>query len=208
MCYTIETGGSSLSRINVIRVENQRISNEEIQTTLLFLLLIYYLFYFFMQKFSLQQSHAVDLVTVLDLLPPKDCVDMKTLRLVTGAVKDIKDQLKEYTDFVDELNSRMKEATKPWEEKVAEKRASGLEGAELEAELKKLVDEANVAVTELFKADFEKKDEMGKAVKELELSVEKFDKVKELFNEKALEYFRVKDVCLTISDALDAAVKA
>lgn len=163
-----------------------------------------------MYKFKLSLGNSIILTQFLDSLLPKDCGDMKSVRLITGSVTDLQNQTKEVTEFVANLNLKRKEFLVPFLPKLEAMKAAidsaenkKIAEQELKDEDKRVVDKAN----EFLKPEYEKFEEMSKKEVDLELSTEKFDKVRDMFTAKAIEVILRKDVCLAIDDAFQAAVK-
>lgn len=163
-----------------------------------------------MYKFKLTLGNTITLTQFLDSLLPKDCGDMKSVRLITGSVTDLQNQTKSVTDFLADLNVKRKAFLELYLPKLEAMKAAidtaenkKLAEQELKEEDKRVVEKAN----EFLKPEYEKFDEMSKQEVELELSTDKFDKVRDMFTAKAIEVVLRKDVCVAIDEALQSAVK-
>jgi hypothetical protein len=168
-----------------------------------------------MYKFELSALAASELSAFFDVLPLNAVGDVKTLRLVSNGAKDLQDQNKEFGELFADIQKRQSEFLKPHQEEIeALKKTVKPEDESkesFEARLAMLVQikvaDINGLLKEKFADDNKTYEEAREKRVALSLSDDKFDKLKEIFEAKALEVFQNKKVLVEIVEGLDAAVK-
>lgn len=154
-----------------------------------------------MKNFKLSGLRLVELVSVVDSIQPKDLGDLKSIRLCTHLVTDMKACLKELAEKNDALALKQKGFATPFQEKY-QKESEALTdeqkkelAARLDKELKEVLEkelgEEQKVMTELLQQEMA-----------VELSDEKFDKLQELFKKYSAEKYLNKEILIQVADAL------
>ena len=156
-----------------------------------------------MKTVTLKAARVYELVTILDILTPRDLPTLKDMRLASGVVRVLREVAPEFTEINDAYNKKRNEIAAPFAERITK----GKEG-KTEEEVKVLESEINkeflakvgVELDEFIKKLEALKDEE----KTFELSDDRWDKLVELFKKNTDKYTR-KDIVIEVADALGVA---
>lgn len=155
-----------------------------------------------MQSFSLPTIRVYELATVIDSLEPKVLGDLKSIRLATGIVNDLKLVVKPFADKNDSILARQLEAMKPFQQEYND----GEKAFETEEEKKAFAKAIDARYQEVIGKQFTEEitalNATGKELIQVELSDEKFSKLKELFEKHSAEKYLKKDILVEVADAL------
>jgi hypothetical protein len=156
-----------------------------------------------MQSFSLPTVRVYELATVIDSLEPKVLQDLKSIRLANGIVNDLKQVVKPFADKNDSILARQLDLLKPYQEEYKQADAAGFANEEVKQAFAKDLDARyQKEVNEKFKEEVDALNLTGKELITVELSDEKFSKLKELFEKHSAEKYLKKDVLVEVADAL------
>lgn len=155
-----------------------------------------------MHEVSLPMLRLMELTSVVDSLSMQQIGStIKDIRLATKMVEDLKAVCKPYAEKSDVFNRKQAELIKPYQDEFMMKKESLSD-----QELKALEADVNARFAKESEEKYgeERKaiEEEGKQVVKVELSDEKFTKLKELFEKYAAEKYLRKDVLVEVADAL------
>jgi hypothetical protein len=149
-----------------------------------------------MYSFVLTKKNANELLSFLLRLPSNAPSDMKSLLLVGGAIRDLKKQNKPFNDKIDEYQKQRNEFLKTDLDAIfalqVEKSNAADDAARnlLQEKIAVLDAQAIRNVAEKFKEQSDAINAEGLEEVTMELSDDKFEKVKEIFMAKAQEVFK------------------
>ena len=154
------------------------------------------------KSIKLGAQRVYELSTVIDAISPKELSVLKDIRLSAGIVKDLQNSCKEFSDKSNDLSVKQQQILRKYQEELQPK-IKDLAKEDQD----KLLNETNVKfqaeINEKYGEEFKAMQEAGKAECTIELSDEKYEKLKDLFNKFAIQQYTKKDALLEVASALE-----
>jgi len=154
-----------------------------------------------MQKVKLIAIRFHELATVIDSVPLSELKTTKEIRLSTNLVKDIVEGIKDYTEVFQSLQSK-KLTLLPKYRLMFDQLPQEMSTAEKDAEAAKLNNELEAEAKQLFPEESAKLEEFATKELEIELSDEKMELLKSLFNTYGAKSYKSKAAYVQVADAL------
>ena len=137
------------------------------------------------------------LAVILDSIEPKDHKTTSDARKCIGAVEQIRDDIKDELDKLEDLQNRLNEAVKPYQEKLKEL------PEEKEEERKKIQEEANNALKPFNEEDRELGKELRELIADIEIDKDYVNYIKSIWEDLIKPKFRNTKDMLRIADSFN-----
>lgn len=154
-----------------------------------------------MGSVKLSALRVYELSTVIDSISPKDLITIKDIRLTSNLVKDLQTACKDYSDKMNDLGVKQQTLLKKYQESIKDK-IEELPEEEKQALINETNNKFQAEVTKKYGKELDETNKTGLGEITVELSDEKMERLKDLFDKYAAQMYVKKDILLEVAEAL------